>query len=468
MNYLRMSTGVAGLTVCLIVLLSCQSPSDGVAPGETITATSIDANDADAGGETTVYNATSRAFSLPLATIRAATLSDHIAGDAVFGATFVAPPAEINPGLGPLFNNVSCTSCHQNDGRAQPPLNGEPFNGLLFRISVPGTDAHGGPLSAPGFGLQVQTRAVFGVRPEMDVQITYTDKAVRFADGETITLRQPTYTVVNPYRPLPAGAVISPRIAQPNFGLGLLEAIPESLIVGLADEADANGDGISGKANYVWDDRRGKLALGRFGWKASQPTLIQQGAAAAEGDMGITSTYYPVESSFGQEQDVPAHAPELTESELNYLKVYLQTLSVPARRNLSDPVATLGKALFVKAGCGSCHIPKLHTGPAELPELSNQTIRPYTDLLLHDMGEALADNRPDYRATGREWRTAPLWGIGLTNIVNGHTAFLHDGRARSLLEAILWHGGEAEAAGQAVRKMSRTERSALIKFLESL
>jgi CxxC motif-containing protein (DUF1111 family) len=403
-----------------------------------------------------------------LANISVASLAQHNAGDIVFDATFVTPPAPVNGGLGPLYNNTSCKSCHVNDGRARPPLGNEPFHGLLFRINAPGTDAHGGPMPLTGFGLQVQTRAVVGVQPEMNVSLLYEETLDAFTDGQTYSLQKPTYTITDPYTMVPAGAMISPRVANPNFGLGLLEAVPEQTILSYADEDDANGDGISGKANYVYDQSLNQIVLGRFGWKASQPSLLQQAAAAANGDMGITSPYFPDETSKGQIQDVPAHDFEISSDQLNAIKVYLETLAPPARRNATDATVLKGKGLFVQAKCAACHVQKMQTGSTGLSELSNQTIRPYTDLLLHDMGEGLADGRPDFKATGSEWRTAPLWGIGLTKIVNGHTNFLHDGRARNLMEAVMWHGGEAEQAKHSVIKMSQAERNALIKFLESL
>jgi CxxC motif-containing protein (DUF1111 family) len=420
------------------------------------------------GGTTTSFDQTSKAFTFPLANISAQDLSSHTQGDVVFEATFVSPPAPINGGLGPIFNNVSCVSCHNKDGRARPPLGSEPFGGLLFRISNPGIDSNGGPVVVPGFGLQIQNHAIFGVQPEMDVLISYDEITGKFNDGTDYSLQQPVYSLSNPYIPVPASVLISPRIANANFGLGLLEAIAVETILGYADENDSNSDGISGKANYVFDFASNKVVVGRFGWKASQSTLLQQAAAAANNDMGITSTYFPLETCSGQIQDVPAHDPEMSAAQLDAVTVYLQTLAPPARRNLSDAAVLNGKILFVQSKCSACHIPKMQTGNHLITALSNQTIRPYTDLLLHDMGDALADNRPDYKATGNEWRTAPLWGIGLQKIVNGHTNFLHDGRARNLTEAILWHGGEAEDSKQAFLKMNAADRNTLIKFLESL
>lgn len=205
----------------------------------------------------------------------------------------------INPELGPLFNNTLYKLCHQNDGRAKPPQDNEPFTGLLFRISGQGTDIHGGPNPLKGFGLQVQTHAIFGVQPEMDIKISYSYITDNFADGEVYILQKPTCTVVNPCIALVSGAMISPRIANPNLGLGLLEAIDEKTILALVDENDVNGDGISGKANSVFDFAQEKNVLGRFGWKTSQPTVLQQAAAAFEVDVGITFPYFPDENILG-------------------------------------------------------------------------------------------------------------------------------------------------------------------------
>ena len=456
---------VSGLL--LFMTAGCQPAADVPTP-EVGTPTTAETDEALSGGVGTSFDATSKAYTFPLTGLTGALLAQHQAGDALFEATFVAPPAQINAGLGPIFNNTSCRSCHTNDGRARVPVGDEPFNGLLFRISGPGQDAHGGPLAAAGFGLQVQTRAVFGTQPEMDIQIDYEAVAGSFSDGETYALRKPTYTPTNTYIPLPPGAMLSPRIANPNFGLGLLAAVPDATLAQLADEADVNGDGISGRLNWVWNYETNQRVVGRFGWKASQPTLKQQAAAALEGDVGITTPLFPNEASLGQLQDVPTHNPELSNQALDELTVYLQTLAVPARRTPVDKTVLAGKGLFAQAGCGGCHVPRLQTGPSAVAQLANQTIRPYTDLLLHDMGEALSDGRPDYVATAREWRTAPLWGIGLNKLVSGHTQFLHDGRARSITEAILWHGGEAQKSREAFRTMPKSSRTALLTFLESL
>ena len=424
------------------------------------------------GGETTVFDATSHAFSTPAPNLSADGLAKHLEGDVEFEAVFVTVPAEVNPGLGPVYNNIACINCHARDGRGRAPTSGEKLTSMLFRVSLPNPESDGthGPMPVPGFGTQLNNRAIFGVPPEGTVTINYTEGELTTSDGVKVHLRTPSYEIKDAYQPLPDDVEISPRVAPVVFGLGLLEAIPESTILALADEDDQDGDGISGKANYVWDVQKNGLSLGRFGWKANQPTLIQQVASAYHDDMGITTSLLPKESSDGQSQyDGRGDDPELSDEILDVVTFYVQTLAVPARRDLDDPMIQHGEQLFDSAGCAGCHIPTLQTGSlSDVPEVSNQTIHPYTDLLLHDMGPGLADNRPDFLASGSEWRTPPLWGIGLVKVVNGHTNFLHDGRARGLLEAILWHGGEAEQSREAVQGMSASDRDALIAFLESL
>jgi len=424
------------------------------------------------GGVETAFDEGSGAYSHAFANMAANLIRVHEIGDIQFGATFVSAPAPLNPGLGPIFNNVSCASCHVSDGRGKVPGTGESAANMLFRLSIPGEGAHGGPVPVPGYGDQLQPRTLVGVRPEGDINITYTENTYQFSDGTTYQLRTPTYTFTGLYMPMPGNVLLSPRVAAPVFGLGLLEAVDEAGILANADPEDKDGDGISGKANYVWDVLRQKTVLGRFGWKANQPNLLQQTAAAYNGDIGITNSLFPVESSQGQTQFDSApnsKSYELSDSLLYNTQFYVRSLAVPARRNVTDPTVLSGKALFIKAGCDKCHKPDLHTAvDVSFPSVSNQLIHPFTDLLLHDMGPGLADNRPDFKANGNEWRTAPLWGIGLTQKVNGHTNFLHDGRARNLMEAIMWHGGEALAAKNKVSTFTKKERDAIIAYLNSL
>ena len=267
--------------------------------------------------------------------------------------------------------------------------------------------------------------------------------------------------------------MMSPRIAPHMVGLGLLEALAEDTILSAADPDDADEDGISGRPNWVFDVRLGDLALGRFGWKANQPSVEQQNAGAFLGDLGITSELFGNESCTSVQTDCASSAsggtPELDESKLHNIAFYARTLAVPARRGVGDPEVLAGRELFHEAGCAGCHVPSMKTGELDgHPELEHQVIWPYSDLLLHDMGAELEDRRPDFEASGAEWRTPPLWGIGLVESVNKHTYFLHVGRARGFAEAILWHGGEAEDAREAYRTMNKDERAALLRFLESL
>lgn len=421
------------------------------------------------GGAQTVFDRGSGAFGHPFPDMEEQLERIHEVGDAQFNATFVSSPAPLNPGRGSLFNNVSCGSCHIGDGRGKVPGVADSSVSTLFRISISGADAHGGPMPVNGYGTQLQNRANFNTVPEGKVNVTYSEQKSSFDDGTTYSLRFPTYAVQNTYTSFPSNVMLSPRVAAPVFGLGLLEAVDEKTILANTDENDADGDGISGRANYVWNFISQKSTLGRFGWKANQPSILQQVAAAYNEDIGITNSIFFVESSYGQPQWDQNNKIELLDSLLYATTFYVQTLAVPGRRDVNTVEVQQGKILFADAGCAKCHLPEMRTGVhVNFSAISNQLIHPYTDLLLHDMGEDLADNRPDYKANGREWRTAPLWGIGLTQRVNGHSNFLHDGRARNLLEAIMWHGGEALSAKNKVKAMNSTQRAALIKFIESL
>ena len=427
-------------------------------------------------GDTTVYETNRRAFSLPAANMPLTRRGDFAVGHSFFNMPWVEAPAStrVRDGLGPHFIGRSCTACHTHDGRGQPPGPGEQPLGLLLRLSVPGKDKYGAPLPDPNYGGQLNNNAVGGITPEAKIEITYAEVQGQFADGESFSLRKPTYQFTDlAYGPLDERVMVSPRIAQQVIGLGLLEAIPEKDLLSRSDPDDKNGDGISGRPNWVWDPMAQKRALGRFGWKANAPTVATQTAAAANGDIGITSKYFPHEECMPSQKDCHegerGGEPEINEKNLGKLIFYTATTAVPARRDVDKPQVLQGKRLFHQAQCVACHTPKHVTGKlAGFPELADQTIRPYTDLLLHDMGEGLADGRPDFEADGNEWRTPPLWGIGLFETVNGHTTYLHDGRARNLQEAILWHGGEAQQAKEHFVNMSKEEREALISFLKSL
>lgn len=421
---------------------------------------------------------------------------DFKLGNGLFRKTWVASPSSTraSDGLGPLYNARACQDCHLKDGRGHTPATQDASRVSMFlRLSVPapaGADLGAAAEIAdylatapePTYGGQLQDLAAPGHAPEAQMQVTYTDLPVTLGDGTVVTLRQPAYAASDlGYGPMAADVQLSPRVAPQMIGLGLLEAIPADRILSLADPDDANGDGISGRANVVISAQYGVPMLGRFGWKAGTPTIREQSAGAFAGDMGLSTPLHPEhwgDCTAGQDacRTAPAGAEpdirdglEVDGESLDLVTFYSRNLGVPARR-APDAAQTLrGKELFYAAQCAACHVPKHVTNRLQgQPEQSFQLIWPFTDLLLHDMGEGLADHRPEARATGREWRTAPLWGLGLTQQVSGHTEFLHDGRARSLTEAILWHGGEGQAARDAFAALPAADRDALLTYLESL
>ena len=425
------------------------------------------------GGETTAFSVGTNAFELSARNLPNDIRRIFEVGDSFFNQNWVTAPAstEARDGLGPTHNALSCSSCHSHDGRGKPPDQpGDPERGLLLRLSVPGTD---GPVDEPRYGGQLQDRSILGVPVEGRIAIDYVEMPGAYPDGSSHSLRQPAYGIEDlAFGPLHPDVMVSPRVAPATIGMGLLEAIPDANILAMSDPEDANEDGISGRPNYVRDVQTGELALGRFGWKANQPSVNQQAAAAFLGDIGITSSLFPNENCpAGQEacrQAPNGGEPELPDERLRKVTIYTQTLAVPAMRNIEDEQVEHAR-LFVQTQCALCHTPRHETGDTHpLAPLRNQVIFPYTDLLLHDMGDGLADHRPDGQASGTEWRTPPLWGIGLVQKVNGHTMFLHDGRARSMEEAILWHGGEAEESRGKFMNLTKDERNALIRFLESI
>ena len=388
-------------------------------------------------------------------------------------------------GLGPTFITNKCIACHVGAGRGTPPTSGnEQLVSVLVRISVPPGEGQTGPQPHPNYGDQIQNQGLMGqdrddtflgdrVFPEAEVFVDWETREVAFADGEKVELRRPKLRFGKLwFGPLGADLQTSLRMAQPIHGLGLLEVVPEASLLAIAEQQKKLG--FNGRPNYVRDDILKRTSLGRFGWKANQPSLTQQIAAAYAGDLGVTSSLYPDMNCPAVQTDCaaqpPGNQPELIDNDWQEVVFWEQTLAVPARRNVTDPRFKRGEALFAEAQCAVCHVPELVTAK-EVPHFkaaADQKVRAYTDLLLHDMGEDLADGRPDFRASGRDWRTQPLWGLGLSQIVSGSSAMLHDGRARTPAEAILWHGGEAAGSREAFRRMPKADRDALLKFLESI
>ena len=425
-------------------------------------------------------------LSRPMATLGLADHAPFSIGRAVFRRAWEQAPGP-DPsaaGLGPLFNARACGQCHGADTHGHPPDGPPPgpaSQSIVVRLSVPGATVADTPAPDPVYGSHLQHTAIPGHAAEGRLQTQWTETEVILRGGEIASLRAPTYRIVDTgYGPISDDIMLSVRMAPPMIGLGLLEAIPEDQILANADPEDVDGNGISGRSNRMDSLVLGPNALGRFGWKASVATLAEQNADAFSRDLGVSSRLAPSawgdcttaqgacrNAAYGAE-DVTGAA-EIDDRFMDFLLFYTRTVAVPARRAAEDPAVQSGGALFDTLGCTGCHQPSFTTAAiAAHPSLANQTIWPYSDLLLHDMGPGLADGRPDGLATGREWRTPPLWGIGLRQWAGGSAHFLHDGRARTLTEAVLWHGGEAEAARDAFAALPPEDRTAVIRFLEAL
>lgn len=438
-------------------------------------------NDEEAlsGGETTVFVENNKAFSRPLANIESRTLRHHSIGNSFFNQNWIEAPASASSrdGLGPLFNARSCSSCHPHDGKGSPLIKGVNKLGMVTRLSIPGATETGEPLGDPRYGTQLADFALPSLEPEARVRLKYHEVPVVFEGGQGFVLRQPELVITKlSMGPLHEMTAFSNRLAPAVHGMGLINELSEETLLSFADPNDLDGDGISGRPNLVWDRASQKKRVGRFGWKASQPTLKQQIADAFVNDIGITSFLFPDEAfgsmqveSLGAEKMANGGNPEVPDRILDRVATYLATIAPPARRGLDKPSVVAGRKIFHRIQCAACHLPEMTTRPdASLPELAGQTIRPFSDFLLHDMGPGLADGRRDFEASGSEWRTPPLWGIGLQHVVSRHSYFLHDGRARNVIEAILWHGGEAEKSRDDFVKLPQKEKEELFEFLMSL
>lgn len=427
------------------------------------------------GGPTaTVFNSSSTAYASPLPSLSAAELARHQRGDDLFEAKFVAGAAPVHAGLGPRFNNISCAGCHLREGRGAPTFSTPSGANLLVMVSLKDRDPRAksvlaerepdGPIPVPGIGLQIQDHANADVSAHAKPVLTWIETSDVYGDGTPYVLRRPVVTLtgvggqtLDPN--LAAPIEISLRQPQPVFGLGLLEAISDETLLALASDSRK----VPGRINHVWSKSRQSQAMGRFNRKAGKASLKEQAAKALILDMGLTTDLFPLEPGV-----TTPHPAEVSREELDDLEFYLRTLAVPARRGISDPEVAAGEYVFSRLGCPGCHQSQITTGDSPVAALAHQTIHPYSDLLLHDMGEGLADERAEFTASGREWRTPPLWGIGLAQTVRPYATYLHDGRARTLEEAILWHGGQAEPYRDAFRRLPANDRSALIHFLGSL
>lgn len=458
---LRHATSIAALAV---ILMSCSTNEQSINP--------IDDGRQRLGGPMTVNNTSADAFGLPAPFLNANEQGTFSVGNAFFRTNWVTAPATTTSrdGLGPTFHAASCTGCHFKDGRGAPPEPGEIATGLLIRLSTAS-----GTQPDPVYGYQLATRSILGVPVEGHVVIDNEIVPGNYADGSGYQLRKPLYSFTNlGFGPLSAHTEFSARLAPQLIGLGLLESVDASYLENIAIEQNNSNNGVSGRVHYVTDELTGATVVGRFGWKARQPSVKSQSAHAFSGDMGLTTSLVPSDDLTAAQLttlgNIPnGGTPEITNDILDAVTFYTQMLSVPMSNATDRTIATTGKQLFTNVGCASCHRTEMKTGSQAVhPRLANVVFHPYTDMLLHDMGDGLADNRSDGEANGREWRTPPLWGIGKIVVVNKKRRLLHDGRAHTIEEAILWHGGEAHASQQLFIRLSKAERALLIAFVESL
>lgn len=439
--------------------------------------TALWANEEMPAGEGTTSDLSVQAFSHPLGGLRGATRREFTVGNSFFQGVWVTSPASttLRDGLGPLYNATSCSACHFKDGRGRglPDEDGRTDISLLFRLRE--KEQFPKSKDPEAYGHQFNPFSIENVKGEGDSYVYYTTIKGNYADGSEYELKKPNYVFKNLASGELTNVIVSPRVGPQMIGLGLIENIPASEILKNADPEDRNQDGVRGRANIVYSLVEKKMMLGRFGWKAAQPSLLEQNAGAFVGDIGITSWIHPDEECTYVQLDCIANKTkdDVTEDILNKVTIYTQTLAVPVRRNVNDSSVLNGKKIFSQINCTSCHIPQFQTGngsPIEM--LNNQTIYPYSDFLLHDMGDDLADDKDAYQfeglATAREFRTPPLWGVGMIEVVNGHSRLLHDGRARNVNEAILWHGGEASGSKEKYKKLSKQDREDLVKFVKSL
>jgi CxxC motif-containing protein (DUF1111 family) len=475
------SFNVIAITTTAVLLASCQIQNSDDSPTDqypVISDQDIIEIPTEIGGDNSVENTTSNAFSLPSAAMPLSQRLDFSVGNSFFRNAWVTAPASTTArdGLGPFFNTNACQSCHIKDGRGHLPANAEDNNvSMLVRLSIgPSQNPEFSVANHPVYGEQLQDAAIPGIEPEAELYFEYEYHTEYLTDGTAVELQKPIPIIsTTVYDALGDNLETSVRLAPPMIGLGYLQAITEQQILNNVDPNDEDNNGISGRVNRVWDKELKATTLGRFGWKAGQPNLKQQNASAFSGDMGLTSTIVASDDCTSAQTHclnaVDGGTPEVSDNILDKVTFYTANLAVPKRRNSDDPSVINGSKHFQQIGCSQCHQPKWEIGDVDgMPWLSNQTIYPFSDLLLHDMGEGLADHRTEFEANGKEWRTPPLWGIGLTENVNNEFGFLHDGRARTLTEAIVWHGGEAQASKNRFSHLTEQQRAELIAFLKSL
>ena len=426
-------------------------------------------------GTATVFMRSSKAYDTPADWVTGVYNSRFNNGDGLYDDVRTSTNGT-GGGLGPVYAGYSCGSCHHNAGRTRPTLWSEGgsgssgFSSMLIYI----TRKNGAFF--PNYGRVLHDQSIYGVKAEGKLKVEYTYEDFKFPDGTPYQLAKPTYTITDWYAEeiKPEDLFCTVRIPLRHVGMGQMMALDLDLLKQIAAKSNYPEYGISGRLNYVTE--KGKKQIGLSGNKANHQDLtVELGFSS---DLGVTNDRFPHEVGEGQSNMMgfAMSGVQVSTEDMEDVDLYLQTLGVPARRNINDATVKKGEQLFYQAKCHLCHVTTLKTRPrgtvllnnTELPQLGNQIIHPYSDYLLHDMGVELGDDYPSGIANGNEWRTTPLWGLGLQEVVNGHSYFLHDGRARNLTEAIMWHGGEGAASRTLFARMSKDDREALIKFLQSL
>lgn len=492
-------SGRAHRGACLggVLLFACSARSDAVSEEDIENQTTtrpVGARGMRPGGDTTVSLGPSPSFVLPASNLDDVAKAAFYAGKALATQPWVRAPTltDARDGLGPLYHARSCLACHVKGGRGQASDADGSALATLVRLSRPGRGPHGEPVPDPIYGTQLQPHstalshqlrghpgadAYEGVLAEADVRITWTSQPFEYPDGTTLELRVPKLDLdVLGYGPLSPDTRAALRHTPSLAGVGLLELIDQADVERIADSDDRDGDGISGRVNRVWDPESKTVRAGRFGLRANKPSVRVQVAGALSVDMGLSSPVFPEQPCTALQPRClaaptgnDANGFEVPEDLLSSMVFFTMSIGVPQRRRPDAPLVLRGQGLFDAVGCADCHTPHFVTGTdARFVHLSEQDIWPYSDLLLHDMGAELGDGREDFEASGQEWRTPPLWGAGLARAMHARVGFLHDGRARTIEEAVVWHDGEARASRVQFAELSAEDRRALVAFARSL
>lgn len=468
--------GLIGLTSAL-----CGCESDG------LEAIDIEAPEGYAlsAGTSTLFVNSSIAYDNEAPWVSGDYLTRFVRGDRLYDDVRTSTNGE-GGGLGPVYAGYSCGSCHRNAGRTRPALWNDGGSGPYGFSSMLVYVSRKNGAFFKDYGRVLHDQSIYGVKAEGKLKVNWNYQSFSFPDGEPYELCYPTYQITDWYADAidPKDLFVTVRIPLRHVGMGQMMSLDPKEIEALAAKSNYPEYGISGRCNYIVE--RGMTQLGLSGNKAQHADLtVELGFSS---DMGVTNSRYPEEICEGQIQvnqgsmmGLAYDRLDISTEDMEDVDLYMQSLGVPARRDVNDPQVQCGEQMFYEAKCHLCHVTTLHTRPrgstllnnTTLPWLGGQTIHPYSDFLIHDMGSeimgvGLNDNYVSGLARGNEWRTTPLWGIGLQERVNGHTYFLHDGRARNFVEAIMWHGGEGEASKNLFKKMTKTDREALVRFLQSL